>query len=85
MKKRLENLLAQIFLKRNLPLPLVNRTEKPAMQFLISSLGSKLSRLLFSFNNSIRSLPELSTGVDRPVDKSLLLLGLGLGRLIASA
>ncbi len=78
-----EFLLAHIFFKEILPPPLVNQTENLAMQFLTSSLGSKLSRLPFPFNVSFRSLPKLSTGVDRPVDKSTVPLGLGLGHLSA--
>ncbi len=73
------------FVKKILPPPLVNQTDNLAMQFLTSSLGSKLFRLPFPFNVSFRSLSKLSTGVDRPVDKSALPLALGLGHLGAVA
>jgi len=75
----------RFFFTEILPLPIVNQTDKLAMQFVTSSLGSKLSRLPFPFNVSFRSLPKLSTGVDIPVDKSTVPFRLGIESLSAVA
>jgi len=74
---------ADFYVKEILPLPFVNQTKKLAMQILTSSLGSKLSRLSFSFNTVLDPFPSYpQVWIDLWISHSFF-FGLGLGRLSA--